>query len=113
MTEDHPLKDLTRLADICDDYLGMSFPVARRRHAEGKLSIKAFRLSGRRRGPLFVHNDDLAALIKKRRTRAPAAAAKGASVHPDQLPLELPEGGKHDRPAAEEGHHQLPQEAAV
>jgi hypothetical protein len=68
----NPLTDLTLLSAICKPYLDMTYAVARRKHAMGTLSIKAFRLSGTRRGPLFVHNDDLHNLIQKRRTRAQA-----------------------------------------
>lgn len=75
------LKDLTLLADICEPYLGMTFAVARRRHALGVLSIKAFRLNNTRRGPLYVHNDDLEALVKKRRTKAVA------TQQPDPVPV--------------------------
>jgi hypothetical protein len=61
---------LVRLEDICEPYLGMKFIVARRHHAAGTLPITAFRLVSSRRGPLFVHHDDLARLIEKRRKRA-------------------------------------------
>lgn len=61
---------LVRLDAICDDYLGLSFEVARRRHAMGTLPVRAFRLSDGRRGPLFVHVDDVQRLIARRRTRA-------------------------------------------
>jgi hypothetical protein len=74
------LKDLTLLSDICDSYLGMCFAVARRRHAMGDLPIRAFRLNDRRRGPLFVHNDDLENLIRKRRTRAATPAVEPEAV---------------------------------
>lgn len=66
------LGDLTLLSDICDDYLGMCFIVARRRFALGTLPVKAFRLNDGRRGPIYVHNDDLEALVKRRRSRAPS-----------------------------------------
>ena len=61
---------LVRLEDICEPYLGMKFIVARRHQAAGTLPITAFRLASSRRGPLFVHSDDLARLIEKRRKRA-------------------------------------------
>lgn len=63
------LKDIVLLADICDQYLGMCFATARRRYSEGRLPVRAFRLNSSRRGPLYVHNDDLESLIRKRRTR--------------------------------------------
>ena len=77
------LKDLVLLRDICDEYLGMCFVVARRRHAQGTLPVKAFRLNDGRRGPLYVHNDDLEKLIQRRRTKAVAAPAPAAA------PLEI------------------------
>jgi hypothetical protein len=73
------LQDITPLKDICDQYLGMCFTVARRRHALGTLPVKAFRLNDGRRGPLYVHNDDLEKLIQRRRTRAVAAPAPAAA----------------------------------
>jgi hypothetical protein len=81
------LQDIVLLQDICEPYLGMKFIVARRHHAAGTLPIKAFRLSGSRRGPLFVHNDDLAKLVEKRRKKAVAAPAPAAATNPDQLEL--------------------------
>lgn len=59
--------DLVKLEDICKPIMGITFQVARRYHALGKLSVKAFRLGDTSRGPLFVHKDDLEALIDKRR----------------------------------------------
>lgn len=73
------LQDIVLLSDICDDYLGMTFVVARRRHALGTLPVRAFRLNDGRRGPLYVHNDDLAKLIQRRRTKAVAAPAAAAA----------------------------------
>ena len=90
------LQDLTLLADICDEYLGLCFTVARRRHALGTLPIKAFRLNDGRRGPLYVHNDDLEALIRRRRTKA----------------VSKPETS-HERTPGQAGHVQLRQEAAL
>jgi hypothetical protein len=71
-TKPDALKDLTLLADICDEFLGMTFAVARRKFSLGTLPLKAFRLTDTRRGPIYVHNDDLEAHVRKRRTRAPA-----------------------------------------
>lgn len=80
MPSDLPaLQDITLLSEICEDYLGMCFEVARRKHSKGELPVKAFRLSGGRRGPLYVHNDDLEALIRRRRSRAAAAPAPAAA----------------------------------
>jgi hypothetical protein len=60
---------LVTLEDVCP-LLGMTFVVARRHHSDGTLPVKAFRLASSRRGPLFVHIDDLEHLIAKRRTKA-------------------------------------------
>lgn len=73
------LQDITLLSDICDDYLGLSFAVARRKFSMGVLPIKAFRLNDGRRGPIYVHNDDLEALIRRRRSKAVAAPASAAA----------------------------------
>lgn len=77
MTE--ALQDIVLLSAICEQYLGMTFEVARRRHALGTLPVKAFRLNDGRRGPIYVHNDDLAALIQRRRKKAVAAPAPAAA----------------------------------
>lgn len=69
------LQDITPLSEICEAYLGLKYDFARRKHALGTLPIRAFRLSGTRRGPLFVHNEDLRKLIDRRRKRVPAEAA--------------------------------------
>lgn len=61
------LEDLIRLEDICEPLLGLTFGIASRHHALGKLPLKAFRLGNPRRGVLYVHRDDIAALIEKRR----------------------------------------------
>lgn len=61
------LQGITLLSDICDAYLGMSFIVARRKAAKGTLPVKAFRLNDGRRGPLYVHDEDLEQLIQARR----------------------------------------------
>lgn len=74
------LQDLTLLSKICDEYFGMTFTVARRKHAIGTLPIKAFRLGDTRRGPIYVHNDDLERLIQRRRSKAVAAPAPAAAT---------------------------------
>ncbi len=64
----HETENLVMLKDICKPILGISWQVARRYHAMGKLSLKTFRLGDTRRGPLFVHRDDVTDLIEKRRS---------------------------------------------
>lgn len=67
------LEDLIRLEDICEPLLGLSFVIARRYHALNKLALKAFRLGNARRGPLYVHKDDITAHIEKRRRESSRA----------------------------------------
>ena len=64
------LDNITPLADICEEVLNLKFDVARRWHALGKLPLPAFRLGSAKRGPLYVHKDDIADLIEKRRKAA-------------------------------------------
>lgn len=64
------LDNITLLSDICEKVLDLKFDVARRWHALGKLPLPAFRLGSAKRGPLYVHKDDIAALIEKRRKAA-------------------------------------------
>ena len=61
------LNNLLLLTDICKSHLGVCFAVARRNHAIGKLPLRAFRLGNNKRGPLYVHRDDLDDLIARRR----------------------------------------------
>ena len=51
--------NLIRLDDIARDIFGLSLMVARRRAADGLLPIPAFRLSGSRKGVLFVTRESL------------------------------------------------------
>lgn len=56
-------EDLIPLDDICKKHFGITPKIARRKAALGLLPIPAFRLSGVRRGPLFVSKDALDAHI--------------------------------------------------
>jgi hypothetical protein len=58
--------------------LGMKFEVARRKHSLGTLPVKAFRLNDTRRGPLFVHVDDLEKVIARRRVRGTPPMPQGS-----------------------------------
>jgi hypothetical protein len=72
---------LLPLAGICEKYLGLTYDVARRKYSLGTLAVKAFRLNDSRRGPLYVHVDDLERLIARRRSRAATPlASRGADV---------------------------------
>ena len=59
---------LIPLERVCP-LLGLSWVVARRKHALGTLPVRAFRLNDSRRGPLWVHIDDLERYVAKRRSR--------------------------------------------
>lgn len=61
---------LLRLDDVCERYFGVTVRVARRRAALGTLPVPAFRLGGKRRGPMFIRRDDLEALIDRNASRA-------------------------------------------
>lgn len=62
--------DLLLLSDICEKVLNLKFDVARRWHALGKLPLPAFRLGSAKRGPLYVHKDDVEQHIAARRNHA-------------------------------------------
>lgn len=70
------LDDLVKLDDIAEDFLGMSADRARRRFGKGDLPIAAFRTGDPRRGPIYVHKDDLARHIDARRKAATTQANK-------------------------------------
>ena len=57
---------LVKLEDICKDLFGITPKIARRKAALGKLPVKAFRLSGSRKGPLYVLKDDVREYIESR-----------------------------------------------
>lgn len=56
--------ELILLKDICAEYLGLSERRAVERANMGLLPIPAFRLSGTRKGPMFVRRADIDALIQ-------------------------------------------------
>lgn len=60
--------DLVPLSEICEKMFGLSLRVARRKAATGTLPVKAFRMSGNKRGPLFVHKADLEKLVDTARS---------------------------------------------
>lgn len=57
------MDDLIPLEQICHLF-GISKPVAQRKANLGCLPIPAFRLAGTRKGPLFVHRQDLESHIQ-------------------------------------------------
>lgn len=53
------------LADICQEYFDITPRIAQRKASMGLLPIPAFRLTGTRKGPLYVRQQDLDAHVKR------------------------------------------------
>ncbi len=51
--------NLIRLEEVCLKYFNVSPTVARRKGALGTLPVPAIRLSGTRKGPMYVRQTDL------------------------------------------------------
>lgn len=66
MTEDTRLL----LADICEEYFGLTERIATRKASNGLLPVPAFRLSGTRKGPLYVKLSDLEAHVQRQYEKA-------------------------------------------
>lgn len=66
MTEDKRLL----LADICEEYFGVSERVATRKASNGLLPVPAFRMTGTRKGPLYVMQSDLDAHVQRQYEKA-------------------------------------------
>jgi hypothetical protein len=66
MTEDKRLL----LADVCMEYFGITERIATRKASNGMLPVPAFRLSGTRKGPLYVRQVDLDAHIQREYEKA-------------------------------------------
>lgn len=47
------------LADICQEYFDITPRIAQRKASLGLLPVPAFRMSGTRKGPLYVKQSDL------------------------------------------------------
>lgn len=58
--------DLVRLDEICVQYFGLSYPVARRKAAQKELPVPAFRLRDSQKAPLMVRRSDLTEYVNKR-----------------------------------------------
>lgn len=54
---------LVPLADVCDQYFGVGYEVARARAALNRLPIPAWRMGDSQKAPLMVRLADLAACI--------------------------------------------------
>lgn len=66
MTEDKRLL----LDDICQEYFQITPRIAQRKGSLGLLPVPAFRLSGTRKGPWYVHQSDLDAHIQRQYEKA-------------------------------------------
>ena len=66
------MTDLNRilLSDVCQEYFGITERVAMRKASMGLLPIPAFRLTGTRKGPLYVLQADLDAHVNRQRDKA-------------------------------------------
>lgn len=63
-------EELLLLSSIREEFFGLTERVAMRKAADGLLPIPAFRLSGTRKGPLYVRKADLDAHIQKQIDKA-------------------------------------------
>ncbi|WP_342617160.1 hypothetical protein [Rhodoferax sp. GW822-FHT02A01] len=63
------MDDLLLLSSICGD-LGLSERIAQRKASLGLLPFPAFRLSGTRKGPLYVRKEDFDAHVKRQVEKA-------------------------------------------
>ena len=59
------MSDLLLLNTVCAEYFGLSERIAQRKASLGLLPIPAFRLTGTRKGPLYVRKVDLDAHAKE------------------------------------------------
>lgn len=53
------------LSDVCTEYFGITERIAQRKASQGRLPVPAFRLSGTRKGPLYIRQVDLDAHIQR------------------------------------------------
>lgn len=58
------------LSDICQEYFGITERIAQRKASMGLLPVPAFRLSGTRKGPLYVRQVDLDEHVKREYEKA-------------------------------------------
>lgn len=66
MTEDKRLL----LSDVCMEYFGITERIATRKASNGLLPVPAFRLTGTRKGPLYVMQSDLEAHVQRQYEKA-------------------------------------------
>lgn len=70
------MNDLQPLSEICEQYFGLTERIAQRKAALGMLPVPAFRLSGTRKGPLYVRKADLESHIERQIEKASALNSK-------------------------------------
>lgn len=58
------------LSDICQEYFGITERIAQRKASMGLLPVPAYRLSGTRKGPLYVQQADLDEHVKQQYEKA-------------------------------------------
>ena len=64
------MSDLLLLNTVCAEYFGITERIAQRKASMGLLPIPAFRLSGTRKGPLYVRKADLDAHVNRQAEKA-------------------------------------------
>ncbi len=64
------MSDLLLLSTVCAEYFGLSERIAQRKASMGLLPVPAFRLSGTRKGPLYIRKADLDAHVMRQVERA-------------------------------------------
>lgn len=64
------MSDLLLLSTVCAEYFGLSERIAQRKASMGLLPVPAFRLSGTRKGPLYIRKFDLDAHVSRQVERA-------------------------------------------
>lgn len=64
------MSDLLLLSTVCAEYFGLSERIAQRKASMGLLPVPAFRLSGTRKGPLYIRKVDLDAHVSCQVERA-------------------------------------------
>ncbi len=60
---------LIPLAELCEEYLGVTYRVARRHYLSGTLAIPVVVMGKGQKAPLMVHLEDLAKFVDARRRR--------------------------------------------
>jgi len=63
-------EELLLLSKVCKEYFGLSERIANRKASLGLLPIPAFRISGTRKGALYVNKSDLDAHIERQYQKA-------------------------------------------